>query len=51
MRMKILLGVVSAFFLGFLVVLYLVARQANPIMLDEHGKPLGSAGSASHAHD
>lgn len=51
MRMKIVLGVVSAFFLAFLVVLYLVARQANPVMLDEKGQPIGASESARQPHD
>jgi hypothetical protein len=44
--MKIVLAAVSALFLGFLVVLYLVARQANPVMLDEQGRPAGASAPA-----
>jgi hypothetical protein len=51
MRMKVVFGVIAAFFIGVLVVLYFVAKQANPIMLDETGKPLGGATSSSHPHD
>jgi hypothetical protein len=52
MRMKIVLGLVSAFFLGLLVVTYVVARRANPVMLDEHGRVVGSAApSAGRTHE
>jgi hypothetical protein len=51
MRMKIVLGAVSALFLGFLVVLYLVARQANPVMLDEKGQPVGASEPGRQPHD
>ena len=33
----------SAMFIGILIVCYLITRQSNPIMLDEHGKPVAAA--------
>jgi hypothetical protein len=32
-----------ALFIGILIVCYLITRQAHPIMLDEHGKPVAAA--------
>jgi len=37
-----LLVFVFALFIGILVVVYVITRQSNPIMLDEHGKPVSS---------
>jgi len=37
------LGGVIVLFVSILVVCYCIARQANPIMLDEHGAVRGSA--------
>jgi hypothetical protein len=39
MMFKLLLGGVMALFITILVVCYIIAKQANPIFLDEHGKP------------
>jgi hypothetical protein len=47
MTMKIVLGLITALFLGILVGVYLVARSENPVMLDEHGRPVGEASSAA----
>ena len=33
------LAFVSAVFIGILVFAYIVARQTNPVMLDDHGRP------------
>lgn len=41
--MKYFLGFVFLLFVSLLVFVYLGARQANPVILDEKGKPLGSA--------
>ncbi|HMV47985.1 MAG TPA: hypothetical protein PKC13_13460 [Blastocatellia bacterium] len=37
-----LLGLIGVLFIGILVTAYLVARHANPVILDEHGKPMNS---------
>ena len=37
-----LLGLVFMIFIGILVMAYVVSKRANPIMLDETGKPLNS---------
>jgi len=37
-----LLVFVFALFIGILVVVYVITRRSNPIMLDEHGKPVSS---------
>ncbi|MCW5976460.1 MAG: hypothetical protein KIT09_00205 [Bryobacteraceae bacterium] len=38
MNPKLLLGGVIALFVGLLIATYLVARSANPVMLDEKGR-------------
>ncbi|HZQ71236.1 MAG TPA: hypothetical protein VFA68_22110 [Terriglobales bacterium] len=43
-----LLGFVMALFLGILIFAYAVTKRANPVYLDEHGKP--TAVSQSHDH-
>jgi hypothetical protein len=48
MNMKVVFGLVMTLFLGILVAVYFVARSANPVMLDEHGRPVGQAPAASH---
>jgi hypothetical protein len=40
--LKVLLGFIIVAFLGILLSAYLIARQANPIILDENGKPLNA---------
>ena len=37
------LGFVVALFIGILIFTWIVAKQANPILLDEHGRPIPSA--------
>ncbi len=37
--MKKLLGFIMVWFIGILIVCYIIAKQANPVFLDEHGKP------------
>jgi hypothetical protein len=37
------LAFVSAIFIGILIVVYFVTRQANPVMLDDHGRPVPTA--------
>jgi hypothetical protein len=36
------LGLVFALFIGIMVTAYLVAKRANPVILDESGKPINS---------
>jgi hypothetical protein len=43
------LGFVFALFIGILIFVYVVTKRANPIMLDEHGKPKTSSSDNSHA--
>lgn len=43
MNFKILLGGVMTLFVTILIVCYFIARDANPIFLDEHGKPTNVA--------
>jgi F0F1-type ATP synthase assembly protein I len=43
MSMKVVFGLIIALFVGILVGVYLVARSANPVMLDERGRPVGEA--------
>ena len=42
------LGGVFLLFVGILVACYCIARQANPVMLDEHGAVRGSAAAERH---
>ncbi len=37
-----LLGLVVVIFIGILVTAYIVAKRANPIILDETGKPVNA---------
>ncbi|HTQ54391.1 MAG TPA: hypothetical protein VMI94_08025 [Bryobacteraceae bacterium] len=39
------LAFVSALFIGILIFVYVVTKQANPVMLDEHGRPTASSGA------
>jgi hypothetical protein len=39
MNFKVLLGGVMTFFVAALIVCYCIAKQANPVFLDEHGRP------------
>lgn len=40
--LKLLLSLIVVIFIGILFTAYLVARRANPIFLDEHGKPVNT---------
>jgi hypothetical protein len=40
--LTIVLGLVFVFFCGILVFVYVATKRANPIMLDQNGKPLNS---------
>lgn len=41
--MKYFLAAVFGFFVALLVAVYMGARQADPVLLDEHGKPVVSS--------
>jgi len=41
--MKVLLCAVMAFFIGILIVAYAAAKHANPILLDEQGRPVAAS--------
>ena len=41
MRFKWFLGGVFALFIGILIFIYVSAREANPVMLDEKGRVIG----------
>ena len=41
------LGFVMVLFIGILITCYLIAREANPIMLDEHGNIRGAGAQSS----
>lgn len=43
-----LLGSVFALFIGILIFCYAVTRRANPVYLDEHGKPVNSTAGTLH---
>lgn len=47
--LKFLLSFIFVLFIAILVTVYLVARRANPILLDEHGKPVNSQTAGSPA--
>ena len=38
--LTILLAVVMVFFCGILIFVYVATKRANPVMLDQQGKPL-----------
>jgi hypothetical protein len=44
------LGFVMVLFIGILIGCYLIAREANPVMLDEHGNVRGAAPQAASSH-
>ncbi len=46
MNIKILLGGVFTFFVAILIACYLIAKDANPVFLDDHGKPTNTAKSS-----
>jgi hypothetical protein len=50
MKMKIVFGLIGALFIGILILTYVATRLANPVMLDERGRPLAS-GTAPHGHE
>jgi len=50
--LTVVLSVVFVFFCGVLVYVYAATKHANPVMLDEHGHPIGQASPspADRAH-
>jgi predicted secreted protein len=50
--LTVLLAVVFLVFCGILVFVYVATKRANPVMLDQQGKPLdsGSGAATSGAH-
>jgi hypothetical protein len=45
--LTIVLGVVFVFFCFVLVFVYAETKRINPVMLDEHGHPIGQAAQQS----
>jgi len=45
--LTVVLGVVFVFFCAVLVYVYAAAKRANPVMLDEQGRPLGQTSQPS----
>jgi hypothetical protein len=43
MKYKLLFAFVLTLFLGILAACYVIAREANPVFLDERGRPAGGA--------
>lgn len=43
--LQLLLSLIVVAFIGILLTVYLVARHANPVFLDEHGKPVNAQSS------
>jgi hypothetical protein len=50
--LTVVLGVVFVFFCGVLIYVYVTTKRVNPVMLDEHGHPIGqsAAPADSGAH-
>lgn len=46
--LTVLLSLIFVLFIGILVTAYLVAKHANPIMLDNTGKPVTSQSVTHH---
>ncbi len=44
------LWLMSALFIGILIFCYVVTKRTNPILLDEHGRPVTSSPAHSHGH-
>ena len=43
MKFQILLCAVMALFIGILIVAYAATKRANPILLDERGRPVATS--------
>jgi hypothetical protein len=46
--LTVLLGVVFVAFCGILVFVYVATKRANPVMLDQQGKPLGQSSAPAN---
>jgi len=46
--LTVVLGIVFVFFLSVLVYVYAATKRANPVMLDEHGHPIGQTSQPSN---
>lgn len=46
--LKVVLGLISLLFISILFTAYLIAKRANPILLDENGKPVNTQSAAPH---
>lgn len=46
--LQIALGGIMVLFIAIMVMVYFVAKQANPIFLDEKGRPLQTESSSHH---
>lgn len=46
--LAIVLSLASALFIAILVFAYVVTKRANPIFLDEHGRPMQQQPHGSH---
>ena len=44
------LGFIFVLFIAILIVCYIITKRTNPIMLDEHGKPVATSSDHNHAH-
>ncbi len=47
--LQYVLGTICVLFIGILILVYLLAKQANPVFLDENGKPVQTQGEP-HSH-
>ena len=45
--MPVVLGLIFLLFIAILVVVGVISKRANPVMLDEQGRPLSPAGQVS----
>lgn len=46
--LQMLLGGAILLFIAILITVYVVAKRANPIFLDEQGRPVNSENSSHH---
>lgn len=46
--LQLILGGIMVLFIAIMVTVYFIAKQANPIFLDEKGKPIKSQSSSQN---
>jgi hypothetical protein len=46
--LQLALGGIMVLFIAIMVAVYFIAKQANPIFLDEKGRPIQSQNSSQH---